>query len=222
MTGSVALCCGESLVAEALLNIRSTHSEKLLKQIDLLLAEAGWHLAEIDCFAVVTGPGSFTGLRIGIATVKGLAQVVGKPVVPVSSLQTIAMNVPLSPHPICALLDARKREVYTQLFTWEYESGPVACGCPAVLPPQQALASLSGEVVFVGDGVIAYQPLIEESLGKRALIPDAPAHQLRASHAAWLALQMWRSGQAQRAADIVPTYIRPSDAELNLSVKGEN
>jgi tRNA threonylcarbamoyladenosine biosynthesis protein TsaB len=219
MTGSVALCCDEVLVAESLLNVRSTHSEKLLQQIDLLLNQAGWQLADLDVFVVVTGPGSFTGLRIGIATVKGLAQVADKPVVPVSSLQTIAMNLPLSPYPVCAFLDARKQEVYTQLFEWDRNLGPIACGESAVLPPQQVLDALTGDVAFVGDGVLSYRQLIDDCLGMRAHFPAAPAHQLRASHAAWLGLKMWQTGQTQSAADIVPTYIRPSDAELNLSHK---
>lgn len=217
MTGSVALCLGDTLVAESLLNVRSTHSEKLLKQIDILLGEAGWSLDEIDFLVVVTGPGSFTGLRIGIATIKGLAQVVKKPVVAISSLQVIAMNLPLSPVPICAFLDARKGEVYTQLFEWDLKQGPVAIGEPAVVPPQQCLDSFTGEVAFVGDGVFTYQQMIETTLGAQAFLPVASAHQLRASQAAWLALKTQYPDAAQEASAIVPTYIRPSDAELNLS-----
>ncbi|MEA3544499.1 MAG: tRNA (adenosine(37)-N6)-threonylcarbamoyltransferase complex dimerization subunit type 1 TsaB [Thermodesulfobacteriota bacterium] len=218
-TGSVALCQGESLVAESLLNVRSTHSEKLLQQIDLLLGEASWTPADLDLLAVVTGPGSFTGLRIGIATIKGLAQVLNKPVVPVSSLQTIAMNLPLASVPICAFLDARKQEVYSQLFEWHPIAGPVALGEASVLPPERLLAGLPEKVALVGDGVFLYRQLIADILADRALIPVATAHQLRAVQAAWLALQMWSAGLACNASGILPTYIRPSDAELNLLAK---
>ncbi|MCF6264986.1 MAG: tRNA (adenosine(37)-N6)-threonylcarbamoyltransferase complex dimerization subunit type 1 TsaB [Desulfuromusa sp.] len=217
LTGSVSLCQDESLVAESLLNVRSTHSETLLKQIDLLLIEAGWQLEDLDLLAVVTGPGSFTGLRIGIATIKGLAQVLNKPAVPVSTLQTIAMNLPLSPVPVCAFLDARKKEVYSQLFDWHHTAGPVALGEPSVLPPERLLMEITGKVALVGDGVFLYRHLIDEILADRALIPVATAHQLRAAHASWLSLQAWRGGLAQSAATILPTYIRPADAELNLS-----
>ncbi len=217
LTGSVALCQDESLVAESLLNVRSTHSETLLKQIDFLLIEAGWQLEDLDLLAVVTGPGSFTGLRIGIATIKGLAQVLNKPVVPVSTLQTIAMNLPLSPVPVCAFLDARKKEVYSQLFDWHHTAGPVALGEPSVLPPERLLMEITGKVALVGDGVFLYRHLIDEILADRALIPVATAHQLRAAHASWLSLQAWRGSLAQSAATILPTYIRPADAELNLS-----
>ncbi|MCW8859087.1 MAG: tRNA (adenosine(37)-N6)-threonylcarbamoyltransferase complex dimerization subunit type 1 TsaB [Deltaproteobacteria bacterium] len=215
MTGSVALSCGSTLIAESLLNVRSTHSEKLLKQIDQLLDEAGWQLNDLDFFAAVTGPGSFTGLRIGIATIKGLAQVLSKPVVAISSLQSIAMNVPLSDMPICAFLDARKKEVYSQLFRWQ-DNVPAALGEAQVLPPETLLKKLEGKVVLVGNAVPLYRELIESTMGDRALIPAPGAHQLRASQAAWLALTSWSGGVFQEPSDMLPTYVRPSDAELNL------
>ncbi len=214
-SGSVALCEGERLIAETLLNVRSTHSEKLLKQIDLLLQEAGWSLPELDLLVAVTGPGSFTGLRIGIATIKGLAQVFEKPVVGISSLQMLAMNLPLCPHPICVFLDARKKEVYSQIFHWSKE-GPVAEGEAQVLPPERILRQLQGRVALVGDGVPVYSKLITEILADRALLPIPSAHQPRASQAGWLAAKQYQTGQVIAAADLLPGYIRPSDAELNL------
>lgn len=214
LTGSVALCRGETLVAESLLNIRSTHSEKLLQQIDLLLAETGWQLEELDLLAVVIGPGSFTGLRIGIATVKGLAQVLKKPVVGISALQMLAMNLPLSPVPICTFLDARKKEVYSQIFNWSAE-GPVPAGDALVLPPERLLKQLDFEVALVGDGVPLYRSLIKEILAEKACLPTATAHQPRASQAGWLANQASANGLSMTAAELQPTYIRPSDAELN-------
>lgn len=213
MTGSVALCRGETLVAESLLNIRSTHSEKLLGQIDLLLTEAGWQLADLDLLVAVTGPGSFTGLRIGIATVKGLAQVLAKPVIGVSSLQMLAMNLPLSPVPICVFMDARKKEVYSQLFNWSSD-GPVPAGDAQVLPPEQLLRQLDCEVALVGDAVLLYRAQIEELLGDKALLPVASAHQPRASQAGWLACREYAAGGKDNAAELLPSYIRPSDAEL--------
>lgn len=214
MTGSVALCRGDELVAESILNVRSTHSEKLLKQIDLLLAEAGWQLQDLDLLAAVTGPGSFTGLRIGIATVKGLAHALDKPVVGISSLQLLAMNLPLSPAPICVFMDARKKEVYSQLFS-PGGAGPVPLAAAQVAPPQRVLEQLVGEVALVGDGVPIYRADIERLLGDRALLPMATAHQPRAASAGWLAGQAFAAGQSVTAAELLPTYIRPSDAELS-------
>lgn len=218
LSGSVALSRGFEPVAESFLNIQSTHSEKLLKQVDLLLEEAGWSLENIDLFAAVTGPGSFTGLRIGIAMIKGLAQICNKPVAAVSSLQTVAMNVPLASVPVCAFLDARKKEVYTQLFNWQ-DGFPVPLGEGRVVAPELALKELSQETVLVGSGVQAYAELIRSTLGDKALLAPLPANQLRASQAACLALRDWQEGVVMTAADMVPTYIRPSDAEINLQKK---
>ena len=216
MTGSVALCQGELLVAESLLNVRSTHSEKLLKQIDLLLSEAGWQATDLDLLVAVTGPGSFTGLRIGIATVKGIAQVLDKPVVGISSLEMLAMNVPWACLPICVFLDARKKEVYSQMFEWRNE-GPVALNKAQVVPPEKLLNSLEQKVVLVGDGVTQYRALIDQLPDDTILLPPATSLQPRASQAAWLALQRYHQGNVSSAAELLPTYIRPSDAELNKS-----
>jgi len=219
LTGGVALCYGETLVAESLLNVRSTHSEKLLQQIDLLLAEAGWVLDDLDLLAVTIGPGSFTGLRIGIATVKGLAQALDKPVAGISSLQMLALNAPAVSIPICAFLDARKKEVYSQLFAASPE-GPLPLDKARVLPPEELLRSMTDKVVLVGDGVPQYRQLIAAMAGDNILLPPATAHQLRASQAAWLAYRRWLNNDLSTAAELLPTYIRPSDAELSKTKKG--
>lgn len=218
MTGSVALCQGETLIAESLLNVRCAHSEKLLGQIDLLITEAGWQLQDLDLLVSVTGPGSFTGLRIGIATVKGLAQVLGKPVVGISSLQMLAMNLPLSPVPICVFMDARKKEVYSQLFNWTSE-GPIPQNDAQVVPPDQLLRQLDQPVALVGDGVPLYRQQIEDILGGNALLPIASAHQPRASQAAWLAWRALVNDDVGTVAELLPIYIRPSDAELSHKKK---
>jgi len=212
--GSVALLDGTHLVAESLLNIRATHSERLLDQVEQVLQASGLKLTELDLLAVVRGPGSFTGLRIGLATAKGLGQAAGLPVVGVSSLQLLAMNLPLVSLPVCAFLDARKKEVYTALYRWEQDR-PISLGEEQVMSPRRALEQLEGEVVLVGDAVEPYRPLIAEVLGDRAHLPAACHHQPRAAAAAVLAEAQYRSGGDFEAARLAPVYIRPSDAELN-------
>lgn len=217
-SGSVALCHGTTVIAESFLNVHRTHSENLFRQIDLALRDADWSLRDIDLLAAVTGPGSFTGLRIGVAMIKGLGQVLGKPVVSVSSLQATAMNLPLAGVPVCVLLDARKKEVYTQTFRWK-DGVPVADDEAQVLPPQRLLANIASQTVFVGSGVLVYQDLISSVLDDRAVLAPPTAHQLRSSAVAYLAVQQWLNGNTEKPADMLPLYVRPSDAELNLTVK---
>lgn len=212
-TGSVALSRGESLLGEILLNVKSTHTDRLLLSLRQLLADAGLQLADVDALGAVLGPGSFTGLRVGVATVKGLALAMDKPVVGISTLQTLAMQVPFCRFPVCALLDARKNEVYAGLFQWE-GGRPAALRPEVAIAPEVLLDSLEGEMLFVGDGALAYRTLITRRLGVRAHLAPWPLHLPRASAAAALALAAWRAGETVPLAQLVPCYIRLSEAEI--------
>ncbi|PLX93844.1 MAG: tRNA (adenosine(37)-N6)-threonylcarbamoyltransferase complex dimerization subunit type 1 TsaB [Desulfuromonas sp.] len=219
MTGSVALWRDGVLLAESLLNLRTTHSERLLVQVEQLLAATGLALVDLDLLGVVHGPGSFTGLRVGLATAKGLATAADLPVVGLSTLEVLAMNLPFAPYPVCAFLDARKQEVYSCLY--DCSSGfPVAVGTETVQPPRQLLNNLADEVVLVGDGVPLYHGLIDEILAGRAKLPPAVAHQPRAAAAAVLAAVKFDTGLALPVSKLKPCYIRPSDADLPKSRGG--
>lgn len=218
-TGSVALLDGERLVAEVLLNVNTTHSERLLDQVDQVLVAGDMSLFDLDLLAVVRGPGSFTGLRVGLATAKGLAQAARLPVYGISTLQLLAMNLPLCSVPVCAFLDARKQEVYSALFTWK-DGLPLATGPELVARPDKILLQLEGEVALVGDGVSIYRTLIDQILGGRALLPDVCHHQPRASAAAVLAARLYQGDAQSSASQLTPVYIRPSDAELNKPATG--
>jgi len=212
--GSVALTHGEHLLGELFLDVRRPHGEWLLGAIDQLLGAAGMKVDDLDGFGVTIGPGSFTGLRVGLATVKGLALATGKPVAGVSTLQTLAMQAPHAALPVCALLDARKNEVYAGRYVWE-EGAPHPTGPERVLPPEQLLAELVGEALFVGDGATVYRTLITRQMGARAHFLPAAYNPPRAAHAALLALRVFTAGEARSAAQVNPVYIRPSEAELN-------
>jgi len=116
MMGSVAVMDKTQLIAEYRLNIKGTHSERLVRIIDEVLKDSGLEFKDLDGYAVSIGPGSFTGLRIGITTVKGLAFVTRKPVAAIPTLDALACNIPFSQYQICPMLDARKKEVYTALY----------------------------------------------------------------------------------------------------------
>lgn len=211
--GSVAVSRGETLLGEVLLNVKSTHTDRLLVTVRQLLGDVGLSVQEMDAFGVVLGPGSFTGLRIGVATVKGLALATNKPVVGISSLRGLALQVPLCRHPLCVLLDARKKEVYAGLYSWE-AGLPVPAVPEAVLPPERLLDTLKGDVLFAGDGAVAYRTLIVRHLGARAHFVPWPLNLPRASVAAALALADLRQGRTISLELLTPHYIRPSEAEI--------
>lgn len=211
--GSVAVSRGERLLGEVLLDPGTTHSDRLLPALRQLLDDLGMSLEQVDAYGVVTGPGSFTGLRVGIATVKGLALATGRPALGVSSLATLAMALPFCTHQVCALLDARKQEVYAGVY--RTTSGhPEVLREPAAISPERLLEQLDGEAVFVGSGVDAYRTLIVRQWGGRAHFAPWPMHTPRAALAAPLALAALRSGEGASAAALLPTYLRLSEAEL--------
>lgn len=211
--GSVALSRGEELLGEVLLHLPGTHTDHVLRSLNWLLSEAGIRLGEVDAFGVVVGPGSFTGLRVGVATVKGLAYAAGVPVVGVSSLETLAMQCVAAFCPVCALLDARKKEVYGAVF--DCGSGrPSVLVDEQVMPPEAFLERLQGDHLFVGSGAALYRDLIHKRLGSHAHFVPWALFPPRASSAAGLVLTRLRAGLAKPAREITPRYIRPSEAEL--------
>jgi tRNA threonylcarbamoyladenosine biosynthesis protein TsaB len=212
-TGSVAISRGETLLGEILLNVKSTHTDRLLLTLRQLLTDAGLQLADVDAFGVVLGPGSFTGLRVGVATVKGLALAMDKPVVGVSTLQALAMQIPFSQYPLCVLLDARKNEVYAGLYLWE-GGRPVPARPETVIAPEVLLETLDGEILFAGDGSLIYRTLISRRLGSRAHFVPWALHLPRAAAAAVLALAALRAGETIPLAQLAPRYIRLSEAEI--------
>lgn len=216
-TCSVALTIGEELVAEHLVSQGKTLSSRLLDYVDVALREAGLAADDLDGFGVAIGPGSFTGLRVGIATVKGLAMAAGKQVAGFSSLAMLAMNLPWALHPVCPMFDARKKEVYTALYSCSDIPAPLLADC--VVPPDrflESLVALDGPVVFVGEGAVRYRELIVGRLGERALFAPPSANLPRASAGACLAARAFARSEAVSPAILLPVYIRPSEAELAL------
>ena len=215
---TVAIAVGERIAAESVFNTDRTLSARLIPEIERLLALAGVAVADIDLFAASTGPGSFTGVRGGVATVQGLALAGGKPCVGFSSLTLLAMNFPLAAHPVCSLLDARKNEVYAALFDCS-AAIPAARIGDCVLPPERFLDLLcettSDPLVFCGDGALRYRELIACRMGRQALFAPFPLNTAHASNGALLALQSSLNGGLLDPSRLLPTYLRASDAEIN-------
>jgi tRNA threonylcarbamoyladenosine biosynthesis protein TsaB len=219
---TVAISVGEKVAAEATFNTDRTLSARLIPEIDRLLTLAGIAVADIELFAASTGPGSFTGVRGGVATVQGLALAGGKPCVGFSSLTLLAMNFPLAAYPVCSLLDARKNEVYAALFDCSATiPAPRIRDC--VLPPERFLNLLSehtaSPVIFCGDGAVRYNDLIAERMGQQARFAPFPLHTAHAANAVLLALHAFRDSEQLGPSRLLPTYLRASDAEINRSPK---
>lgn len=210
--GGVALVGGAGVVAEYVLNIEATYAERLMPAIDRLLQDARVTIPEVEGLAVSIGPGSFTGLRIGLSTVKGLALATGKPVVGVPTLQALAWSLPYCRYPICPILDARKQEVYCALF--EYQGPNLICLMEETTLDPEALAKrIDRPTLFVGDGWKVYGPFFLQVLGQRAVPPPASRGTSPAA-VADLGRRRLVQGEKDLVETLIPRYIRPSEAEL--------
>jgi tRNA threonylcarbamoyladenosine biosynthesis protein TsaB len=219
---SIAIAVDDQIVAESLLNTSRTLSARLVPEIGRLLATAGLTIADMDLFASSIGPGSFTGVRGGVATIQGLAMAFGKPCAAFSSLALLAMNLPLHSTLVCPMLDARKSEVYAALYDCS-ATLPVPRIGDCVLPPALLLERIAAEtaepVIFLGEGALRYHDLIAAQLGAQALFASFPLHASRASNGILLAAHTFRNGGAVEPAQLLPVYLRASDAEINHEAK---
>jgi tRNA threonylcarbamoyladenosine biosynthesis protein TsaB len=193
-----------------------SHSRRLLGLLDYLLETAAVSWEEIDGLGVSLGPGSFTGLRIGMATAKGLAMASGKPLFGISTLDCLAASC-VTRRLICAALDARKKEVYMALYRWQ-EGGCQRLGKYRVVSPQACAAMITEPVVMVGEGAALYHDVFAELLGDACQLAPAQLHQASAASLGLLAAQQYLHGTVLEDT-AGPIYVRRSDAELNLLAK---
>ena len=153
MMGSVGIIDDNRPLGQFSLNIETTHSERLMEAVSGLIESVRITLAQIDCLAISIGPGSFTGLRIGLGTVKGLSMASDKVVVPVSTLEALAFNTPFCRHLICPLLDAKKNEVYTAFFKYADDGSIIRLTDDLVISPGLLTDRIKKPVIFTRDGV---------------------------------------------------------------------
>jgi tRNA threonylcarbamoyladenosine biosynthesis protein TsaB len=213
MQGGVALLGAEGLVAEYTLSVAATHSERLLPALDRVLQDAGVTLEGVDGIAVSLGPGSFTGLRIGVSTAKGLAYATGIPLVGVPTLEAMAWALPSARWQLCPVLDARKHEVYAALFQHERD-GLRRVSDDQALAPEALCALIRKPTLLFGDGLAAYRETFGHLLGEHLLIPPVANRGGRAACVAELGRQRLLAGERADLASLTPAYLRPSEAEL--------
>lgn len=216
VSAGCALVEAEKTVAEAFLNTSNTHSETLLPMISGMLKSAGVALADLDKIAVSAGPGSFTGLRIGISTAKGLADAARKPCVAVSTLEAIAYNFLRIGGVICACMDARRGQLYNALF--KSENGVITRLCEdraiSVSDLDKELSALGSRVMLAGDGArVAY----ERTEGRYVLAPEI----LRFQRGSGVCLAARNAPEVAPSA-LMPTYLRLPQAERERLEKADN
>ena len=211
---SVALLRGEELLGERHGARERPGAESLLPAVDELLAQAGKRAADLEAFAVSIGPGSFTGLRVGIATVKGLAFGSGRPVAAVSSLAALARGAPESGEPVVALLDARRDEFYAASFRISGPDRAVASDAleEAVYTPAELIERLPSRCLLLGEGVALCGSRLCAELG--AGVRLGPAADPRARDVGTLGARLLGRGAGVGAADLVPRYLRRAEAEV--------
>jgi tRNA threonylcarbamoyladenosine biosynthesis protein TsaB len=231
--GSVALHHGSRLTGLIGIWSPATHSKVLHEELDLLLTRAGTTIGDVSLFAVCVGPGSFTGVRVGIASIKGLAHTLDKPVAAVSTLEALAHAVGLS-GTLCCCIDALRGETYTQLFRVAHDGTITPLTEPTVLAPKALVESLvQDDLIIVADGTGALSESIEtEARAQGIAVTRAPKISLRLS--GWLiteagtflaasigalGLAKYESGQAVSASALEALYVRPSDAEVRRRLR---
>lgn len=215
MMGSVGIIDDDRPIGQLSLNIERTHSERLMEAVSSLIASVEITLDQIDCFAISIGPGSFTGLRIGLGTVKGLSMASGKSVVPVSTLEALAYNTPFCRYLICPLLDAKRNEVYTALFKYADDGSIIRLTDDLVISPGLLIDRLNEPVMFTGDGVSVYRDLLRRQLGDLAYFASANTILPSGISIAMMGLQYFKKGMAG-SSSLVPVYIRKSEAETKF------
>ncbi|QGT98751.1 tRNA threonylcarbamoyladenosine biosynthesis protein TsaB [Candidatus Syntrophocurvum alkaliphilum] len=222
-TQGVALFYDNRLIKEEFTNIKKTHSETLMLVIDRVLNECSYKVDDLDAIAISIGPGSFTGLRIGLATVKGLCQGANISLIGIPTLDAMAENVYSDNALICPLLNARKQEVYTAIYTSDSYRKNKITDYIAVSPEklceiiQNQLHNYNKDkVIFLGDGYEPYKEVFQQKLDKKVMC--APLHMMypRASSMGAIAIDKYNKQEFDDPFAIRPLYLRLSEAENRL------
>lgn len=215
--GSLAVSNNGCLVCEEYWDAKITHSKRLVKMIDHMLGQrSDVSLEDIDLFVSAKGPGSFTGLRIGISVIKGLAYAMGSPAAGVSSLDGVAFRFAFSSVPVCVMMDAKRGEVYNSVYEFDH-GNLVSKTTEKVVRPEEVIEQIDTAALYVGSGSKAYLELIKQ----KAKTPVF-SHSFQDAVSAGALIRSLTSDKALLEQDkdtLVPVYIRKSDAQLKFAEK---
>lgn len=214
---SVAIIDNEKIISDFNLNTGTTHSQNLVPMLEQIQSFSKIDLKDIDAIACCIGPGSFTGIRIGIATAKGIALSLNKPVIGISSLESLAYNVPSFDGTICSIIDAKNENVYSGI----YNQSP----CPTLVDDYvsdsiytliEKLKNVSGKIIFVGDGSIAYKEKLQEAFGENAYFMPIHLNSQFSTSLAIAAINYANENKYISCDELNPLYLKKSQAERML------
>lgn len=213
MASTSAVIADDRLVAQVVQNNNKTHSQSIMPMIDFMLKQTELSINDIDGFAVAVGPGSFTGVRIGVATIKALAHPMNKPCIPVSTLEALAYNVAPFNGIICPILDARRNQVYTASFLKDTKTRLTEDRAISIEELSEELISSDEDIIFVGDGIGTFGEQLKSALGEKAFFASRSLRMNLASSVAEIGYEKMLKGETLTYSDLKPTYLRMSQAE---------
>lgn len=215
LVASVAIVTEDAVLAEYTVNYKKTHSQTLLPMLNEIVGMVELDLKEVDAIAIAAGPGSFTGLRIGSATAKGLGLAMNKPIVAVPTLDGLAYNLYGTKSIVCPMMDARRSQVYTGLYEFDHKEFRVIKEQTAVAVEEilEEINQLGREVVFLGDGAAVNQELICEKTKVEYSFAPIHMNRQRAGAVGAIGLELFKKGQVESADRHEPVYLRVSQAE---------
>lgn len=219
-TGGLALASEDVVIAECIFDVRRTHSDRVMVALDFMMRQCGLDLSTIEGIAVSRGPGSYTGLRIGVTVAKTLCYCLGVPLAGISTLRAIAQAVAGLRVVAVPLIDTRQDRVYASAYAFEHG----AADCTEVMPAslitideiRQRVGELSGDVCFLGSGALRHIEELRSSTSGRCFVADATRSLCRPSSVARLGIEKLRNGDTDDVFDFAPDYLRPSAAEVRL------
>lgn len=213
MAATAALIAEDRLVAQTVQNNKKTHSQRIMPMIEQMLSQAEIELSEVDCFAAAVGPGSFTGVRIGVATAKALAHAADKPCAAVSTLHALANNIDCFDGIICPIMDARRNQVYNALFRGGSMERITEDRAISIEDLLLELKETEEKIIFNGDGVPVFGDRIKEELGDRAVFAQRMQRMNLGASVAEIGYDMLKKGELIGYSDLCPQYLRLSQAE---------
>ena len=221
---TVAVCDHEKLISEYSMNHKRTHSQKIMPMVEEILKSCELTIRDIDIFAAANGPGSFTGLRIGVSAVKGFAHAMNKPVVGVSTLEGLAYNLPYCKYRVYPIMDARCSQVYNAVYEWgDYDLAEIIS--PRALSLEELcgeIVSIGKKVVFLGDASLVYKEALQNVLGELCIF--TPSNQLmqKASSIAHAVYKKVNKGETLLYSEFLPKYLRKPQAEREREMKSRH